>query len=58
MFLAMILNILGTIGILGNFISVLILNKREMKSTANFLLKGRHTCNWVGGHDKGTDNFG
>ena len=39
--LAIILIILGTAGLIGNIISILILNTHQMKSTVNFMLQGK-----------------
>ena len=39
--LAIVLIILGTVGLIGNIISILILNTRQMKSTINFMLQGK-----------------
>ena len=39
--LAIVLIILGTAGLIGNIVSIFILNTREMKSSVNFMLQGK-----------------
>ena len=39
--LAIVLIILGTVGLIGNIVSILILNTHQMKSKVNFMLQGK-----------------
>ena len=38
--LGIVLDIIAFLGLIGNIISVLILNRRDMKTSNNFILKG------------------
>ena len=38
--LSIVLDIIALLGLIGNIISVLILNSRDMKTSKNFILKG------------------